>query len=106
MQKKPQSSSYSTWFTETLTARLAVSDTVHLGGRVEYVSDKDRVLFTTSPDEFQTFGASLNLDWEPVSGILFRNEVRTLLSKHPVFTGRDGAKTSNTLAVTSIALSF
>lgn len=107
MQKKVGTSDYSNWLSETLTAKLTLSPTVSLSGRVEYFDDKDQVLAVTStPNGFQTFGASLNLDWEPEPGILFRNEVRSLSSKDAIFNGKNGSSNSNTLIVTSIALTF
>ncbi len=107
LQKRPDRSDYSQWFSETLTAKAALADSLSLGGRVEYFHDRDQVIVTSStPSGFQTFGASLNLDWEPEAGVVFRKEVRTLVSKDSVFVGRGGAKTSSTFFVTSLALSF
>jgi len=84
-----------------------LSETLTLGGRLEYFHDKDQVVVTTStPEGFQTFGASLNLDGQPEGYLLFRNEIRGLFSKDSVFAGKSGPKTSNAFFVTSLSLMF
>lgn len=107
LQKKPSNSDYSIWYVETLLSQVRLSDTFALGGRLEYFHDKDQIVVTTStPNGFQTFGASVNLDWQPETYFLVRNEIRSLFSNDSVFSSSSGMKTSNTLFVTSLALSF
>ncbi len=107
LQKKQGIDDYSNWFNETLTGRLALSEKLFLGTRLEYFQDKDQVLITTNTSNgFQTYGASLNLDWELEPGLLFRNELRYLLSRDAVFNSKDGSNTGNTLAITSVSLSL
>lgn len=106
-QKRAGSGDYSTWFVETLLAQIQLSETLTLGGRVEYFYDKDQVVVTTStPNGFQTSGASLNFDWKPESYVLFRNEVRGLFSKDSVFNGNAATRTSNVFFITSLSLIF
>ncbi len=106
-QKKAASSAYSSWFVETLLAQLRLSDTLALGGRLEYFNDADQVLVSTSTAHgFQTFGASVNLDWQPDSSFMLRNEIRTLFSRDLVFASRSGRVATNTLLVTSLSIAF
>jgi len=106
-QKKLAGSDYSVWYVETVLTQYRLSDTLALGGRLEYFHDRDQVIVTTgTANGFQTVGGSLNLDWQPEPYFLLRNEIRSLLSKDTVFSGKTGAKTSSTHFVTSIALAF
>jgi len=106
-QKKGPGGGYSTWYAQTLLSRYRLGESLFLGGRLEYFHDKDQVVVTTGTGNgFQTAGASLNLDWQPEPYFLFRNEVRTLISKDAVFSGKSGARSSSTHVVTSVALSF
>jgi hypothetical protein len=107
-QKRSGASDFSVWFVETLLTQYRLTDTIAIGGRLEYFHDKDQVVVTTTgtPNGFQTAGASLNVDWQPQPGFLFRNEIRSLFSKDAVFPGQSGTKSSNTLFVTSMAVSF
>jgi len=106
-QKKVGTGDFSIWYVETLLTQLRLSETLTLGGRLEYFHDKDQVVVRTStPEGFQTFGASLNLDWQPESYLMLRNEIRGLFSKDSVFAGKSGPKNSNALFVTSLSLMF
>ncbi len=106
IQKKPAGGT-SAWFVETLLAQYRLTGTWAIGGRAEYFHDKDQVIVATATaNGFQTFGGSLNLDWQPESAFLFRNEIRSLFSKDAVFSGKSGAKTSSVHFVTSLALSL
>lgn len=107
MQKQAGGSDYSLWYVETLLSQLRIAPTLTIGGRVEYFHDRDQVIVVTgSRNGFQTFGASLNLDWQPEPGVLFRNEIRSLFSQDAVFSGASGPRSSNTLFVTSLALAI
>lgn len=106
-QKKPGSGDYSIWYVETLLTQFRLSEALSLGGRLEYFNDKDQVVVATgTPNGFQTSGASLNLDWQPESYILIRNEVRSLFATDSIFPGKTGPTQMNMLFVTSLGLSF
>lgn len=107
LQRNSATGGTSTWYVETLLTQFRLTETLALGGRVEYFHDADQVVVSTgTPNGFQTFGASLNLDWQPESSILIRNELRSLFSRDSVFSNASGERTSNTLFVTSLGLSF
>lgn len=106
-QKKPASTSYSTWYVETLLSQLRLNQTWTLGGRIEYFNDRDQVVATTATaNGFQATGASLNLDWQPENSILVRTEIRSLFSTDAVFPSKSTQKKTSTLFVTSLSFSL
>lgn len=105
-QKQTSGGGVSVWFVETLLGQYRLSETLALGGRLEYFNDGDQIVTSGTASGFQTAGASINLDWQPETYVLFRNEARALFSRDAVFPGRTGQKPSNILLLTSLALSF
>ncbi len=107
MQKKGPGMGYSLWYVETLLTQLRLSDTIAVGGRIEYFHDQDQVIVSTqTPSGFQTYGASINLDWQPETYFLARAELRSLVSRDSIFASSSTPRTSNTLLVGSFALTF
>jgi hypothetical protein len=106
-QKFKESSTYNTWFSPILIARLAVSEKIAIGLRGEYYQDVHGVIIETGTrNGFQTFGFSVNLDLALQDNFLWRVEARSLNSKDPIFT-RDGlAKKDNFILATCLAISF
>jgi hypothetical protein len=91
-----------TWYAASLVGRYALTPTVGVNGRVERYDDRDGVI---APG-LRVNGASLGIDVAR-GPATWRTEVRGLFgADDAVFPGRDGAKTSNLAAVTSIALRF
>lgn len=107
MQARASGAATSWWYTTTLLSKFQIAPTFALGGRVEYYSDKDQVIVTSSsPNGFQTWGASVNVDWQVHPSAVWRNEVRGLFSKDAVFTGKAGNTSGNGVAVSSLAVTF
>lgn len=91
-----------TWYAASLVGRYAVTPAFAVNGRVERYDDKDGVI---APG-LRVNGASLGID--VTSGpAMWRTEVRGLFgADDEIFPARDGAKTSDLAAVTSIAVRF
>lgn len=101
------SSMHRYWLSPVLIAQYKPSSKLALSGRVEYFHDPREVLITTSPEKgFFTWGYSLNIDYQILENLLWRTELRSLISRHPVFLNKERPANSNQIAVTSIALSF
>ncbi len=69
------------------------------------------IVATGSPNGFKTTTASLGVDVSPLgpTRVLWRSELRGTWAADPVFPDRSaatGTSTSNTLLVTSLALTF
>lgn len=78
-----------------------------MAGRVEYYKDKNGVFINTqTPNGFQTWGYSVNVDYAPVPNALIRLEGKMYDSKDNVFL-RDGSYISTSPVITaSFAVSF
>lgn len=107
-QKAKGSDNYDTWYSPVLIAKFSASDKVSLAARGEYYNDKYGVIIATgSPNGFQTFGASLNLDYQILPNLVWRTEVKNLSGKDAIFVNRDEELTKgNVMAITSLAIKF
>ena len=100
-QKAKGSEQYNVWYSPNLLLSFAVSDKTKIGGRVEYYNDKNGVIITsTTPNGFQTFGYSLNVDHEIHKNVLWRTEVRAFSSKDNIFT-KDNLPVNNNFSITT-----
>jgi hypothetical protein len=102
----------SSWWSTGLTGKLQWTPLVGVSGRVERYQDPDQVIVVTRiPAGFKATTASLGVDVSPAgpTRVLWRNELRGTRASDPVFPDRSaatGTSTSNTLLVTSLALTF
>jgi hypothetical protein len=104
-QKAKKSKDYNFWYSPVFIARYAVIDQLALAARFEYYNDNNGVIIATgSPNGFETFGYSLNIDYSPISNALIRLEGKLYQSRRDkIFTWKDG---TGTQLNPSIALSF
>ncbi|HAF35237.1 MULTISPECIES: porin [Sphingobacterium] len=107
-QKAKGSGSYNRWYTPAIIAKYTPSSKVSIAARGEYYQDKNGVIISSGTDNgFQTFGASLNVDYQVLPNFVWRTEVKNLNSKDAIFNDRnDILKKNNSLAVTSLAIRF
>jgi hypothetical protein len=106
-QVEKGSSSYHHWVAPQVVLRYSVSDRLKVAGRVEYYDDRNGVIVSPTDDGFRTSGFSVNVDYAFRENVLWRVEARTLSSRDPVFTERDGSLADgNTAITTSLAISF
>lgn len=101
------SSDYDLWYGPVLITRLTFSEQWAMGLRTEYYVDKNQVIIATdTPNGFQTFGASVNVDFAPVSNVLCRLEGRLLNSKDSIFERRNSSVNTNVSVLASMAVQF
>ncbi len=107
-QKEKSSDDYDIWYTPVLIAKYSPTEKVSIAARGEYYHDKNGVIISTETENgFQTFGASLNVDYQILPNLIWRTEVKSLNSKDAVFLNRnDQMKKDNVVAVTSLAIRF
>lgn len=100
------------WWSAGLIGKLQVTPVVGVSGRAERYQDPDQVIVVTgSPDGFKATMGSLGLDVAPLGNtrVLWRSELRGTWAGDPIFPNRSastGVSKSNTLLVTSLALTF
>ena len=111
-QQRAQNAGSSTWWSTGIIGKLQVAPVLAVSGRVERYEDPDQVIVVTgSPNGFEATTASLGVDVAPVGAarVLWRNELRGTWAGDPIFPSRSvstGTSKSNTLLVTSFALTF
>ena len=111
-QQKAQNGGSSSWWSTGLIGKAQVTPVVGVSGRVERYQDPDQVIVATgSPGGFRATTGSLGVDVSPVgpTRVLWRNELRGTWAGDPIFPNRSastGVSKSNTLLVTSLALTF
>ncbi len=106
-QKSKGSSEYDRWYSPVVIAQYSPSEKISIAARGEYYSDAHGVIISTeTPNGFQTFGYSINLDYHIMDHVVWRIEGRGFESEDAVFTVSDEPSTSNYSLVTSLAISF
>ncbi len=89
------------WYTPVVISKINLSDKSKIAGRLEYYNDKDQVIIATStPNGYQTLGASINYDYQIAPKVMFRSELKKYRSKDPIFRYTDGSnnQTAATMA--------
>lgn len=106
-QKTKGSSSYNIWYTPNVLMKYQLDPKWALAGRLEYYNDKNGVIISTkTPNGFQTFGYSLNVDYAILKNVVFRTEARGFTSKDAIFAKNDQMKQGNFFITTSLAAWF
>ncbi len=106
-QKSKGSSTYNTWFTPVLILKASPTEKFFIAARGEYFSDANGVIIATgTPNNFQTFGYSLNVDYQIHKNVLWRIEGRGFTSKDKVFMLNDKPNKNNYFLTTALAFSF
>lgn len=106
-QKSKGSERYNSWYSPVFIAKYKATDKINVAARGEYYSDKNGVIITTETlNGFQTFGYSVNLDYNIYDNVVWRIEARNLSSKDEVFSKNGNPSNQNFVAVTALAISF
>jgi len=107
-QKVKGSSDFNTWYTSALILKYAATSKTSLAVRAEYYDDKNGVIIATdTPNGFKTWGFSANVDYNILSNLMWRVELRSLSSKDDIFINRNNKNINNNVALTtSLAFSF
>ncbi|SDQ12376.1 Putative beta-barrel porin-2, OmpL-like. bbp2 [Chryseobacterium soldanellicola] len=106
-QKSKGSKQYNIWYTPNMLMKYQFDDKWALAGRLEYYNDKNGVIISTkTPDGFQTFGYSLNIDYAIFKNVVFRTEARGFTSKDAIFVKNNELRQGNFFITTSLAAWF
>jgi hypothetical protein len=98
---------WNVWHTAVLILRRKFGQRCYLAGRGEYYLDPRAVIIASgSPDGFQSWGYSLNLDYAVRDNVLLRVEGHGLRSRDAIFYDRGALSRNDLLLLTSLAVSF
>ena len=106
-QKLKGSEQYNIWYTPNILMKYQFDDKWALAGRFEYYNDKNGVIISTeTPNGFQTFGYSMNIDYAILKNVVFRTEARGFTSKDAIFVKNSDFKQGNFFITTSLSAWF
>lgn len=106
-QKAKNSNEYYTWYSPVLILKYSPNEKISIASRGEYYSDASGVIISTGTlNGFQTYGYSLNLDYQIMNNVVWRIEGRQFTSKDNIFTLSDRPSTQNYFLTTALAISF
>lgn len=107
-QQEKGNDDFHCWYAPAVIAKYSPSEKISIAARGEYYHDEEGVIISSGTENgFQTFGASLNVDYQIIPNLVWRTEIKTLNSKDPVFLNRnDELKKDNAIMVTSLAMRF
>ncbi|KEO75894.1 porin [Anditalea andensis] len=108
-QESKGSHDYDVWYSPVLIARYTPSENLAFAARAEHYSDIDEVIISTgTPNGFQTFGYSLNMDVGLMDNVLWRLEARSFNSRRDnIFLDRNQIPVrKNYFVGTSLSIAF
>ncbi|MCJ8155475.1 porin [Chryseobacterium sp. SSA4.19] len=106
-QKEKGSEQYNLWYSPNILMKYQLNNQWALAGRLEYYNDKNGVIISTqTPNGFQTFGYSLNVDYAIFKNVVLRTEARGFTSKDAIFMKNDAFSQGNFFITTSLAAWF
>ncbi|MFN8276994.1 MAG: porin [Chitinophagales bacterium] len=104
-QKKNGSSNYSLWYTPIAILRITPLKQLALAARAEYYSDAQGVMIAyATPHGFQTWGYSINIDYQIWKNVLWRLEARGFTSRDAVFQLQEKPSANNYFITTALAV--
>lgn len=107
-QKEKGSEQYNVWYSPVVVGKYSPTEKLSFAARGEHYQDKKGVIIATgTPNGFQTFGYSLNADYQIFPNLVWRTEIKNLNSKDNIFINRNLELQKNDVSVlTSVAVSF
>ena len=99
--QKANNTKTAVWYTPVIISKINLSAKSKLAARIEYYSDKQQIIIpTVTPNGYQTFGTSINYDYQISPKILWRSELKKYDSKDPIFkyTQSSHGQTTATMA--------
>ncbi|MDX2196828.1 MAG: porin [Cytophagales bacterium] len=106
-QKSKGSSDFNIWYTPVIIAKYSPSNKISIAARGEYYSDANGIIIVTGTlNGFQTYGYSINFDYNVYNNIIWRIEARSFSSKDKVFMLNDLPSNNNYLLATAMAISL
>ncbi len=107
LQTRKNNGQFNTWYSPLAIIKLSASEKFKIAARTEYYHDaKGTIIATNTPNNFQAFGYSLNLDYLLSDKILWRIEGRGLYSKDPLFRINNNPSQHNYCLSTSLCISI
>ena len=106
-EKKLNQNGSNVWYSPNIIAQIKPNDKWSIGLRGEYFNDKKGVIIGTgTPNGFQTFGYSVNVNRIISNNAVWRLEARGFSSKDKIFLNDGSASNGNVFLTSAFAISF
>lgn len=106
-QASKNSDDYHWWYTSAIIGSYQATENVRLALRAEYFNDKYGVIVATStPNGFETFGGSLNVDYQLFKNVVWRTEIKNLTSTDAIYNHQNQASKNSAMILTALAVQF
>jgi hypothetical protein len=103
--EKNKSSKGKIWYSPVVISRLKINEKNFFAARIEYYYDREETIVSTNTmNGFQTFGYSLNYDYQLSEKMLFRMEAKKYHSKDAIFHSRETSSNRNFSITTALTL--
>jgi len=99
--QKSKQTNTAIWYTPVIISKIKLNQKHTIAGRIEYYHDKNEIIIPTATlNGYQTFGASVNYDYQILPQMLWRAELKRYSSKDPIFkyAQQHGNHTAATIA--------
>ncbi len=107
IQQNSEQTVWNIWHTGYLMVKYIVSPLFSTSARIEYYYDPEGIIIPTGTiNNFQSKGASINLDYSPVPNVLWPAEFRSIISKDSIYPSINGLKATDNFIVVSSSISF
>jgi hypothetical protein len=91
------------WYTPVFISKISLHQKHRLAGRLEFYSDSKHIIIQTgTANGYQTWGASINYDYQFTQKVLLRAEVKTFQSKDAIFKYEQPSRISNSTTVAMV----
>jgi hypothetical protein len=91
------------WYTPVIISKISLHQKHRLAGRLEFYSDpKQAIIQTGTTNGYQTWGASVNYDYQVTPKVLLRAEGKTYQSKDAIFKYEQPSRISNTATIAMV----
>lgn len=100
-QKTPNTKT-AVWYTPVIISKINLTEKSKIAGRLEFYSDRQQTIISTStPNGYQTIGASINYDHQISPKVFCRAELKNYTSRDPIFQYQKSSKyqTTGTMAL-------
>ena len=106
-QKSKGNNRYNNWYSPVVIAKYSPNSRISIAARAEYYSDENQVIISTNTKNgFQTYGYSLNFDYNLNENVVWRIEGKVYSSRDKIFLLNNKASNFNYCLSTSLAVSF
>lgn len=107
IQENSAHDKWNIWHTGYLMMKYIFSSSFSTSARVEYYFDSEGIIIPTGTENnYQSKGASINIDYSPVKNVLWRAEFRSINSKDNIYPTDSGFKSTDNFVALSSSISF